>query len=280
MFNRHQSQLILDHAVKVTTGSTYTAKAADAGVEVNKASGSATAVTMPPNPAKFQMFFVKDGKGDAATNNITITPASGNIDGSSNYVIANNYGGVNFYYNGTEWKVLDVLVASGSTDIGTIRIPLLSARNNDGTVIAGSASSGKLGISDTPGTSLYLVGNATQNTTSTDICQFETVLPQTYNAGQNVTLTINAKHVESSGTTLTNTILPKAYLLAKDGTMSADLIGTTATAITGTAVDYSFTITGTTLTPGARLLLQLTSVATEGGNTGTTKNEILSVRLS
>jgi len=51
----------------------------------------------------YQDYVVKDGKGDTATNNITITSAGGTIDGSTSYVISTNYGTVHFITDGTEW---------------------------------------------------------------------------------------------------------------------------------------------------------------------------------
>ena len=51
----------------------------------------------------YQDYVVKDGKGDAATNNITITSTAGTIDGSTSYVISTNYGTVHFITDGIEW---------------------------------------------------------------------------------------------------------------------------------------------------------------------------------
>ncbi len=54
-----------------------------------------------------QTFRIKDESGDAAANNITITPADAvNINGSANYVISSNYGSVDIYYNGTQFYTL------------------------------------------------------------------------------------------------------------------------------------------------------------------------------
>ena len=93
---------------------------------VNKASGAATAATLPAGAAHGQsarMIYVKDGKGDAATNNITVTAAgSDTIDGAATYVIADNYGFVMLSWNGTEWNVIDAGVgrSSGATTAASI----------------------------------------------------------------------------------------------------------------------------------------------------------------
>lgn len=72
---------------------------------VNKASGAATAVALPAANYVGQAVKVIDGKGDAATNNITITPASGTIYGAATYVISENYGSVELLWDGTNWQV-------------------------------------------------------------------------------------------------------------------------------------------------------------------------------
>ncbi len=41
--------------------------------------------------------------GGAATNNITVTPQTGTIDGAANVVINTNYGSVRTYSDGTNW---------------------------------------------------------------------------------------------------------------------------------------------------------------------------------
>jgi len=75
-------------------------------VIVNKTSGAATAVNLPATPITGKKYIVKDGKGDAATNNITITPAAGTIDGAATYVMNTNYQVVSFVYNGTQWNLI------------------------------------------------------------------------------------------------------------------------------------------------------------------------------
>lgn len=79
---------------------------ADYCVVVNKTVAAATTVTLPTTPAKGQMHIIKDGRGDANTNNITIVPAAGNIDGASNFVMNTNYASKTVIYNGTQWNIL------------------------------------------------------------------------------------------------------------------------------------------------------------------------------
>ena len=50
-----------------------------------------------------RIIILKDEGGSAGTNNITITPQSGNIDGQANVKIVVNYGVARLYTNGTDW---------------------------------------------------------------------------------------------------------------------------------------------------------------------------------
>lgn len=50
---------------------------------------------------------VKDGKGDANTNNITVnTSSSQTIDGAASVIINTSYGRTRLYFNGTQWNVI------------------------------------------------------------------------------------------------------------------------------------------------------------------------------
>lgn len=90
----------------VTVAGAVTINPTDFIVIVNKASGAATTVNLPSSPDTGRCLRIKDGKGDAGTNSITITPAAGNIDGASTFIIVVNYGSIDVCYNGTQWNVL------------------------------------------------------------------------------------------------------------------------------------------------------------------------------
>lgn len=98
---------MFSRAVRVLTSgaSTTLVWGADLLLVVNKATGSATTVNLPANPLTGWFFDIKDGKGDAGTNNITITPAAGTIDGAGSYVINSNRGAARVTYSGSEWVV-------------------------------------------------------------------------------------------------------------------------------------------------------------------------------
>lgn len=65
---------------------------------------------------------IKDINGNASNKNITIIPAenSASIDGSSSFVINNDYDSVSLYSNGSNWQVLHINSApSGGTSTAT-----------------------------------------------------------------------------------------------------------------------------------------------------------------
>lgn len=75
-------------------------------VVVKKVSGEATTVTLPAGSAK-KMFVIKDGKGDANVNNITIaTSNSETIDGSSTKVISVARDSITVVWDGSEWAII------------------------------------------------------------------------------------------------------------------------------------------------------------------------------
>jgi hypothetical protein len=90
----------------ITSGTTISISLSDMVVEINKSVGSATTVNLMSSPSTGQILIIKDGKGDAGTNNITVVPASGLIDGQANFVINVNYGAFDFQFDGTNWIVL------------------------------------------------------------------------------------------------------------------------------------------------------------------------------
>lgn len=74
---------------------------------VNKASGSPTAVTGPVSPiVGTQTYTLKDGKGDAGTNNITLTPTSGLIDNQASIILNINGMSISFVFDGTNMWVV------------------------------------------------------------------------------------------------------------------------------------------------------------------------------
>lgn len=90
----------------VTAAGAVTVLSTDGTIYLNKTVGAATTVTMEASPATGATHTIKDGKGDAATNNITIQGAAGNIDGSATFIMNINRSSVTLQYTGAEWSIL------------------------------------------------------------------------------------------------------------------------------------------------------------------------------
>lgn len=101
--------------VKDVTTATYSAHLTDRIIRVNFA--GAVTINLPatntgnalaqPRPGAGSLLTPKDISGAAATNNITLVPASGEtIDGASSKVINTNYGFFTLLSNGTGWNVI------------------------------------------------------------------------------------------------------------------------------------------------------------------------------
>lgn len=88
--------------VTVVTGH-YTVGSTEDVIVVRRASGAATSIVLPAGTLGRRLV-IKDGKGDAATNPITI--GGGTIDGTYSYVISANRGSVTLVYDGTEWVAI------------------------------------------------------------------------------------------------------------------------------------------------------------------------------
>lgn len=160
---------------------------------------------------------------------------------------------------------------SGSTDgISAQPYRLLDFKNANGTTLSATAGAGVFGIAITAGTSEWLVSEAANSNTKTDTASFEYILPASYVAGQNITLTANTQYNVGSGTVGTHTVAAAAYLTSAAGTQGSSLIATSAQTVPAAAGNVAFTITGTTLTPGSRLFLTFTLVISESAGSNIT----------
>jgi hypothetical protein len=82
----------------VTAAGSVTVSNTEPGVLINKTVGAPTAVSIPAAGDRTGgTIVVKDLKQDASTNNITITPASGTIDGNATWTIVSDGGWVRLY---------------------------------------------------------------------------------------------------------------------------------------------------------------------------------------
>jgi hypothetical protein len=161
-----------------------------------------------------------------------------------------------------------------------IPLPLTLFRTVAGATLAAAAGTGVFGMTCTPGTVLQLISEAAQNNTKTPIGVMEYTLPPEYKAGTDLTITVNVSRTVASGTTLSGTIDLSVYEQADIGTGTTDLCATDAQNHATVAADYTFTITGTSLTAGDKILIKMTATAIEGGNTGTVVVNVNSVRVN
>jgi len=162
-----------------------------------------------------------------------------------------------------------------------LRVPVFSARNVAGTSVAASAATATDFISVLNNNNAPdLTGTNAQNNTKANNALFEVILPDDYKAGTDITVSIGSGYSASGGTTITATVDLVATIQGDTGTAAADICATAAQAIALTIAEKSFTLTGTTLTPGARLMLKVTTSVQEAGNTGTAAGHVYGVRLS
>lgn len=101
--------------VALTTPVTVAAST-DYAIVCKLSSPGAVAVTLPAGVAG-QIFVIHDGTGDAASNNITITPnGSETINGAATRVLSHNRGAITLQYSttGTDWKVTDEFYPSAT----------------------------------------------------------------------------------------------------------------------------------------------------------------------
>lgn len=88
---------------RVTGAGAVTVLKTDGIIVIAKTVGGATAVVLPSSPVAGEYHTIKDGKGDAATNPITITPAAGFIDGQASLVMNIGWESVNVEFDGVQW---------------------------------------------------------------------------------------------------------------------------------------------------------------------------------
>ena len=96
----HTGEII---TVATTSGSPHLISSAKT---ISNPSASAAVFFQLPAASSVKPYYdyvVKDGKGDAGSNNITITSAGGTIDGTTNHIISSNYGTVFIFSDGSNW---------------------------------------------------------------------------------------------------------------------------------------------------------------------------------
>ena len=101
------------------TGTTYTPKAGDQIIGVNRA-GIVT-ITLPTAQLRSgRVYTIKDESGSASSNNITIaTEGAETIDGSATDTISEDYGAKAYYSDGSNWFTIQLLLAATVAHVNT-----------------------------------------------------------------------------------------------------------------------------------------------------------------
>jgi hypothetical protein len=97
-----EAQFMTNRTVVSTTP--YAVLATDYYLAVTTSSTAMT-IDLPAAPGTNRLFIIKDLSGNAATNNITLTPSSGTIDGQATYILNSNYQAIQLLFNGTNYEV-------------------------------------------------------------------------------------------------------------------------------------------------------------------------------
>lgn len=152
----------------------------------------------------------------------------------------------------------------------TRNLKLTEAKADTGVPLTATATSGAMGVARTAGTSLQLAGEATSSNAKTDKAMFEINLPDSYVAGSNIAVTVNCNYTGGGTVTAASTTMAVAAYTESQAGAEAALTVSAAQQMAATAGNLVFTITGTGLVPGQRIIVELTMLVTSssGANTG------------
>lgn len=133
---------------------------------------------------------------------------------------------------------------------------LTDVKSASGVPVTATAGAGVPAIMRVAG-AMYIEGEAASGVAATDSGLFELNLPDTYVAGSNVPVIVNAS-ISGTGTfTAASTTVTMAAYTEINGVETA-LTVSAAQQIIAAGSNLAFTITGTGLTPGAHIVLEFT----------------------
>lgn len=169
-------------------------------------------------------------------------------------------------------NVWDDALGNRVVAVPAISLPLTAARADNGAVLTATATGGAMGISRTAGTSLALVGETPTASAATDKALWEILLPNTYVPGNNITVALDAVVTGAGTLTAASTTLAVAAYTEIAG-VEAALTVTGSQQFGKTESTYTFTVTGTNLVAGQRIVIEVTMVVTTsaGACTGNLK---------
>jgi hypothetical protein len=229
------------------TGTMTTAGTVSTVVQAG-ASGTAGEVDIFPTTASKGKTAITATDNTGNTTTSIVTAAQG---GARTYTVPDKGGAATFLMS---------VATIGSTGIPGAWLPFVNFKNVDGTTLVAAASAGKFGLTYTPGTGEFLVTEAANSNTKTDVAAIDWVVPSTYVSGTDLTITAHCNYILGGGTVGTHTLAAAAYLNTTAGAQGSTLIATAAQTVPASDGAVTFTITGATLTPGALLTLTFTLV--------------------
>lgn len=193
-------------------------------------------------------------------------------------------GGADIIQDNTK-RIADALNIDGARDY---MIALESGRNaSDGLPLDATGSTTDFALTPTDWVtgigsdlSMNIVGPSTSTTdTKTAVAMYTHRLPEGYTPGENITLTINA-NFEAVAPPTSATIDADVVLIADDFSAPANINATAGQAISASATDYTFTITGTTLNPGDLIRIMVSGEVNCSGTGTSVFFNINSIRVT
>lgn len=156
-------------------------------------------------------------------------------------------------------------------------VSICHLRYADGTVLnaTGAAGNPKLVMGGWGSGTGVLLGEDAHGTTKTETVVLDFPVPECYDDGEDVKVTVTARVNDSgAGTMSVKTIDCECYKIAEAGTAGSDICATAAQNLTTIMAQYTFVITATGLVRGDLLRIFVRTVITESGGTGAQKAEI------
>lgn len=255
-------------AIRTAIASPVTVVAAtDYTVVTNLTVPGAVAVNLPAGVAK-QVFVIVDGKGDAATNNVTIDAnASQTINGALTYVINENFGGVMLQFDGTSWVVLAAFYGSDPSFTSlTVTTLGVTGTATVGTLTATSGTVGGAAITTLSNTQTFTnktfdadgTGNSITNIENADIKAAAAIARSKLATGTVGHVVIND---------------PSTGAFSSEAQLAVTRGGTGVSTSTGSGANVLATsptlVTPALGTPSAAVLTNATGLPIVGGTTGT-----------
>jgi hypothetical protein len=220
------SKKMIENERVVTASGAITMSTTDYDVCAKLTTPAAIAINLPATPVTGNSYQIADCAGNAATYNLTVTPAAGLISGASTAVINANYGAWTGFYNGTSWETV-TSSSNGSSGITALTGDVTASGPGSAaaTIAAGAVTLAKQANLAANSVECNNTGSPTTPIACT-VAQFKTLLALSLTT--DVTGTLQAAQepahtgdVTNSATSLALTIASSAVTLAKQANFAA-----------------------------------------------------------